>query len=150
MHPRKTVLSRIRENYIASEREKGGRVKAKKRKEEKRGIWVARLPSSLSPRLITSGTAHLLTLMCPPQPFFLLCRLSGNSLHSGPTITSLTWILNTELRIYQLPCWPSYHQILYPLSHSHYQTNLPKTFCSPHWTKPSVAHHCPLTKAQKF
>ena len=38
MHPRKTVLSRIRENYIASEREQGGRLKAKKRKEEKRGI----------------------------------------------------------------------------------------------------------------
>jgi len=32
------VLCRIRENYIAPERERGGKVKAKKRKEEKRGI----------------------------------------------------------------------------------------------------------------
>lgn len=142
MHQRKIVLSRIREDCIVHEREWEG---GWRWKEEggKRGARGARPPPSQSARFVTSGTSHLFTFMCPPQaascqslPFFLLCLLSGNLLHSVLTITSLTGILNTELGIYQppsgpiyqLPGWPSYHQLLYPLSHSHYQTNLPKTY----------------------
>ena len=95
IYARKTVLSRIRENYIAPERERGGRVKAKNRKEEKKGILSGQAT------IFAVTQVYNLRVCSPPDidvpspssqnlPFFLLCHLSGNPLHSDPTFTSVT------------------------------------------------------------
>lgn len=153
MQQRNTVLSRMREtcvspNGVGREEENG---KREERGEPKR---PGHHPQSL--RLVSSGTLTSSMYVpspaarCQSRPFFLLCHLNGNPLHSVSTTTPFLhpepWapsVSPCQLTFLSSPS-PSSSSVTPPLS-DQFSQNLP---CSPHGTTPSVAPHCLLTKAR--